>query len=452
MLLTTVVAVAAWIILAGAVFFTQSSEFQLLMNRQTEDQARMYAEADAKLLRFVDYGSLTNPSALAAVKLHTGRGNIQIANAPEWQDEIVIGGEQTSSSGGRYRPVTINVYRKGETQPAYSITVPIVKDAQLYSRKEIDDKINGTKKKLDDSSDKLKKKTEESAQKIIDASTGGPFQYAKNTVTIIAVPTINPNGVIKYDGYRTNNLDEYDIFYYTMFMVWNHHDNPTCIDFHPYHYSDPQKLDNFYSFRFRFWGGADARVNAPWNVEDDDACQYQIRKEYGDGENGFLHLSTTKEEKNLLIDSKLFIEAIKKDETFLYNNLAFQASHFANSNMNADAFSCINYDIYAGKFNIYIATDYFLLDRASSSGNLNIQGVLLPFDEIIDVNNVVDSLNPPLTAFPGNALIQYTGSGTGTYRFSFIEPSKGMRLRKDGKTGVPPSKGSPTIAPPGYFN
>ena len=104
MLLTTVVAVAAWIILAGAVFFSQSSQFQLLMNRQTEEQAKLYANADAKLLRFVDYGSLSNASALATYKLHTNRGDIQIANAPEWQDELVIGSEQTSSSGGSTVP------------------------------------------------------------------------------------------------------------------------------------------------------------------------------------------------------------------------------------------------------------------------------------------------------------------------------------------------------------
>ena len=100
MLLTTVVAVVAWIILAGAIFFTQSSQFQLLMADQYSAQAKLYADADAKLLRFMDYSKLTDANELAKVKLHTGRDSIQIANAPEWEDEISIGSGQMTSSGG----------------------------------------------------------------------------------------------------------------------------------------------------------------------------------------------------------------------------------------------------------------------------------------------------------------------------------------------------------------
>jgi len=100
MLLTTVVAVAAWILLAGGVFLTQSSQFQMLVANRSEEQAKQYAEVDVNLLQLMDYTKLTDASALASHKLHLNRAQIQTVDAPDWEDEISIGSEQTATSGG----------------------------------------------------------------------------------------------------------------------------------------------------------------------------------------------------------------------------------------------------------------------------------------------------------------------------------------------------------------
>ena len=150
MLITTVVAVAAWILLAGGIFLTQSSQFQMLGARKVTDLARQYAEIDAQALRLVEYSKLTDNSTLSKCQLHLSRGQIQTVTAPDWEDEISIGKEQTASSGGVFRVATINIYRKGDTKPRWSEDVPIVKDAQLYSRAEIDKMIADVKKAAED--------------------------------------------------------------------------------------------------------------------------------------------------------------------------------------------------------------------------------------------------------------------------------------------------------------
>ena len=100
MLITTVVAVVAWILLAGGIFLTQSSQFQMLGARKVEDQARQYAEVDAQALKLIEYSKITDNSTLSKLHLHLSRGQIQTVTAPDWEDEISIGKEQTASSGG----------------------------------------------------------------------------------------------------------------------------------------------------------------------------------------------------------------------------------------------------------------------------------------------------------------------------------------------------------------
>ena len=102
MLITTVVAVAAWILLAGGIFLTQSSQFQMLGARKIEEQARQYAEVDAQVLKYVAYDKLTDETTLKGYKLHLKRAKRETVDAADWEDEIIMGDEKKSSdkSGG----------------------------------------------------------------------------------------------------------------------------------------------------------------------------------------------------------------------------------------------------------------------------------------------------------------------------------------------------------------
>ena len=102
MLITTVVAVAAWILLAGGIFLTQSSQFQMLGARKIEEQARQYAEVDAQVLKYVAYDKLTDETTLKGYKLHLKRAKMETVEAADWEDEIIMGDEKKSSdkSGG----------------------------------------------------------------------------------------------------------------------------------------------------------------------------------------------------------------------------------------------------------------------------------------------------------------------------------------------------------------
>lgn len=148
MLITTVVAVAAWIFLAGGIFLSQSSWLQMLNTNKMEEQARQYGQVDAKLLRLVDYDKLTDSSTLADFKLHMPRGKIQTIDAPDWEDEISFGNEQSASTGGAYRVASISVYYADETEPRAKLNIPIVRDAQWYTRKQVDKIIEDTKAAL----------------------------------------------------------------------------------------------------------------------------------------------------------------------------------------------------------------------------------------------------------------------------------------------------------------
>jgi len=128
MLLTTVVAVAAWILLAGGIFLTQSSQFQMLGARKIEEQARQYAEVDAQILKYVAYDKLADENTLKGYKLHLKRAQIETVDAADWEDEITISDEKKSSDkSGGYRVATVNIYRKDDTKPRWSMDVILVK-------------------------------------------------------------------------------------------------------------------------------------------------------------------------------------------------------------------------------------------------------------------------------------------------------------------------------------
>lgn len=135
MLITTVVAVAAWILLAGGIFLTQSSQFQMLGARKIEEQARQYAEIDAQVLKYVPYAKLTDEATLKSYKLHTKRAKMETVEAADWEDEITFSEEKKSSDkSGGYRTATVNIYRKDDTKPRWSFDVILVKGAKNSSK------------------------------------------------------------------------------------------------------------------------------------------------------------------------------------------------------------------------------------------------------------------------------------------------------------------------------
>lgn len=144
MLITTVVAVAAWILLAGGIFLTQSSQFQMLGARKIEEQARQYAEVDAQVLKYVAYDKLTDETTLKGYKLHLKRAKMETVEAADWEDEIIMGDEKKSSDkSGGYRTATVNIYRKGDTKPRWSMDVILVKGAKNSSESSTGDDPSG---------------------------------------------------------------------------------------------------------------------------------------------------------------------------------------------------------------------------------------------------------------------------------------------------------------------
>lgn len=141
MLLTTVVAIAAWILLAGGLFLAQSGELRMLAAGNEANEAKQYAEVNANLLKGIDYSQLTNTSALAKFKLHLNRGAIQTVDAPDYEDEVILSGEKTAKSGAKFRTATINIYQKGDAKPRYRLDISLEKDVQTPTRGEIDSMI-----------------------------------------------------------------------------------------------------------------------------------------------------------------------------------------------------------------------------------------------------------------------------------------------------------------------
>ena len=161
MLLTTVVAIAAWILLAGGLFLAQSGELRMLAAGNEANEAKQYAEVNANLLKGIDYSQLTNTSTLAKFKLHLNRGAIQTVDAPDYEDEVILSGEKTAKSGAKFRTATINIYQNGDAKPRYRLDISLEKDVQPPTRGEIDSmiaqkeaeemaKINAANKYVDD--------------------------------------------------------------------------------------------------------------------------------------------------------------------------------------------------------------------------------------------------------------------------------------------------------------
>ncbi|MBR3723311.1 MAG: hypothetical protein IKN12_11215, partial [Selenomonadaceae bacterium] len=147
----TVAALVAWILLSYGIFTVEGSQFQMMISSTQSLNAQKLAEIDAALIKMVNYEEVTNSSALGKVNLHLGRENLKsISDAEGWQDEIIISNEKIKGSDpdhGRFRVATINIYREGDTEPRFSMQVPVTKSGQTYSRKTIDDFIEALRQK-----------------------------------------------------------------------------------------------------------------------------------------------------------------------------------------------------------------------------------------------------------------------------------------------------------------
>lgn len=147
----TVAALMAWILLSYGIFTVEGSQFQMMISSTQSLNAQKLAEIDAALIKMVNYEEVTNSSALGKVNLHLGRENLKsISDAEGWQDEIIISNEKIKGSDpdhGRFRVATINIYREGDTEPRFSMQVPVTKSGQTYSRKTIDDFIEALRQK-----------------------------------------------------------------------------------------------------------------------------------------------------------------------------------------------------------------------------------------------------------------------------------------------------------------
>lgn len=150
-LVGTVAAVIAWILLSYGIFTVQSSQFQMLISSNNSLNAQKLAEIDAALLKMVNYEDVTNNSALGEYNLHLDRGNLKsISVDGGWQDEIIISSEKLNKNDpdyGRFRIATINIYQDGDTEPRFSMQVPLTKSEQSYSRKTIDEFIEALRAK-----------------------------------------------------------------------------------------------------------------------------------------------------------------------------------------------------------------------------------------------------------------------------------------------------------------
>ena len=144
-LVATVAAMIAFLLLAYGIFTVQSSQFQMLISGHDAVNAQKLAEVDAELLKMINYDDVNNDAVLGELNLHLNRGDMQSVTVEgDWQDEIIIG--DGSSSGG-LRIATINIYKRGDTAPRYSMQVPILKSGQTYSKKAFDDFIDELKAK-----------------------------------------------------------------------------------------------------------------------------------------------------------------------------------------------------------------------------------------------------------------------------------------------------------------
>ena len=120
MLLSAVLSSIVFMMLAGSFFALYGGQFSLIQNGRTALQAQQYAEIDANTLSLLSYNNLDSGA-------HARHSITNIANATGWEDEIIVGPEQIidESTKNKQRIATVNIYKTGDNQSRYSLSLPI---------------------------------------------------------------------------------------------------------------------------------------------------------------------------------------------------------------------------------------------------------------------------------------------------------------------------------------
>jgi len=119
-LLTSILAAIVLSFIAQAIVVTATGGFGMITASRNALQAQQYATIDADALKMVDYSELDTYGPLA----RTAITNISESG---WEHEITIGDETdiAGSDDAKQRIAKINIYKKDDTIPRFSLEVPL---------------------------------------------------------------------------------------------------------------------------------------------------------------------------------------------------------------------------------------------------------------------------------------------------------------------------------------
>lgn len=118
-LMTSIVAVIVWIFIAQCMFVTSAGGFEMIKSSRTALQSQQYAQITIDRLKRLYYDELDEYGA-------HDRAVIPGLPSDDWEDEVTIGPELDipGSEDIKQRIATVNIYKKDDTLPRYSVEVP----------------------------------------------------------------------------------------------------------------------------------------------------------------------------------------------------------------------------------------------------------------------------------------------------------------------------------------
>lgn len=118
-LMTSIVAVIVWIFIAQCMFVTSAGGFEMIKSSRTALQSQQYAQITIDRLKRLYYDELDEYGA-------HDRAVIPGLPSDDWEDEVIIGQELEipGSEDIKQRIATVNIYKKDDTLPRYSVEVP----------------------------------------------------------------------------------------------------------------------------------------------------------------------------------------------------------------------------------------------------------------------------------------------------------------------------------------
>ena len=118
-LMTSIVAVIVWIFIAQCMFVTSAGGFEMIKSSRTALQSQQYAQITIDRLKRLYYDELDEYGA-------HDRAVIPGLPSDDWEDEVTIEPELDipGSEDIKQRIATVNIYKKDDTLPRYSVEVP----------------------------------------------------------------------------------------------------------------------------------------------------------------------------------------------------------------------------------------------------------------------------------------------------------------------------------------